>query len=60
MVRLLTSVEQRENVLHEKRMTTHPLLHLVKSNSKSLNAWPIASTVLSRLLFFLMLAFPPA
>lgn len=37
MVPLLTSVEQRESVLHEKRTTSQPL-HPVKSNSKSLNA----------------------
>jgi hypothetical protein len=37
MVPLLTSAEQRESVLHEKRMTSQPL-HPVKSNSKSLNA----------------------
>lgn len=37
MVRLLTSVEQRESELNEKRTTSQPL-HPVKSNSKSLNA----------------------
>ena len=46
MVRLLTSVERRENVLHEKRRTSQPL-HPVKSNSKSLDAQPIVATVLS-------------
>ena len=37
MTRLLTSVEQRESVLHEKRTTSQPL-RPVKSNSKFLNA----------------------
>jgi len=37
MVLLLTSVEQRESVLHEKRTTSQPL-YPVKSNSKSLDA----------------------
>jgi hypothetical protein len=37
MVRPLTSAEQRESVLSEKRTTSQPL-HPVKSNSKSLNA----------------------
>jgi hypothetical protein len=37
MVRLLTSVEQRESVLSEKRTTSQPL-HPVKSNSKSPDA----------------------
>ena len=37
MVRLLTSVEQRESVLHEKKRTSQPL-HPVKSNSKFLFA----------------------
>jgi hypothetical protein len=37
MVRLLTSVEQRESVLNEKRTMNQPL-HPVKSNSESLNA----------------------
>ena len=46
MVRLLISVEQRENVLHEKRRTNQ-LLHPVKSNSKSLDAQPVVATVLS-------------
>jgi hypothetical protein len=36
MVYLLTSVEQRESVLNEKRTTSQPP-HPVKSNSKSLN-----------------------
>ena len=38
MARLLTSAEQRENVLNEKRTTTSQPLHPVKSNSKSLDA----------------------
>jgi hypothetical protein len=42
MVRLLTSVEQRESVLHEKRTTSRPL-RPGKSNSKSLNAQPVVS-----------------
>lgn len=37
MVRLLTSVEQPESELNEKRTKSQPL-HPVKSNSKSLNA----------------------
>jgi hypothetical protein len=44
MVRILTSVEQLESVLHEKRTTSQPL-HLVKSNSKSVDAWPIVAVV---------------
>ena len=51
MVRLLTSVEQRESVLHEKKRTSQPL-RPVKSNSKSL-CLIYRRRCTERLLFFL-------